>query len=160
MQRFTLGEAEFVSHNRVLEQYPGADGLKTGYVCSSGWNIIASATRDGRRLVVVTLGNLNAKARTEKASLALDQGFASFAFNRPTLDSFPEQGASIRPVDMRPAVCRKTPQMAVAGPVPSFMAASARGDRASPALQAPPASAVADAVPVPPRRPLSFATMR
>ncbi len=42
--------------NRLIGRYPGADGFKTGFICASGYNLVASATRDGRRLIAVVLG--------------------------------------------------------------------------------------------------------
>ena len=44
------------THNGLLVSLPGADGMKTGFICDSGYNVVASATRDGRRLVAVVLG--------------------------------------------------------------------------------------------------------
>ena len=42
--------------NRLIGRYPGADGFKTGFICASGYNLVASATRDGKRLIAVVLG--------------------------------------------------------------------------------------------------------
>ena len=39
--------------NGLIGRYPGADGMKTGFICSAGFNVVASATRDGRRLITV-----------------------------------------------------------------------------------------------------------
>jgi D-alanyl-D-alanine carboxypeptidase len=41
------------THNGMLVSFPGADGMKTGFICDSGYNIVVSATRDGRKLVAV-----------------------------------------------------------------------------------------------------------
>ncbi|CAN0466239.1 unnamed protein product, partial [Phaeothamnion confervicola] len=55
-----------ITHSvHFLEKYPGADGLKTGFLCSSGFNLVGSATRDGRRLVGVALGFRRADLRDE-----------------------------------------------------------------------------------------------
>ena len=51
------------NHNRLLGVYPGMDGLKTGYTRASGFNLAASAVRDGRRLVAVVVGGRTAGAR-------------------------------------------------------------------------------------------------
>lgn len=166
VDRVTIAGREFASHNKLLGRYQGADGLKTGYVCSAGWNMIASATRNGRRLVAITLGNMNARDRADTAAALLDEAFASWGLVRPTLADLPVQGASSRPLDMRPTVCRKTPQMAVAGPVPSFLAAS-QGDSGDgetfadvAASAGDPASDTGEGAPLPPRRPLFFANTR
>lgn len=169
-ERFTLNGEELTSHNRLLKDYAGADGLKTGYICSSGWNIIASASRDGRRLVVVTFGNENARARATRAGELLDRGFATFGLGRSTIETLAEQQPTIRPVDMRPMMCRQNPQRATLGPVPSFLAGSqsaqaaasmtpslpAMGDRGANAATSPASAASADMAPIPPRRPLQF----
>ena len=44
------------SQNTLLERYPGTTGMKTGFICNSGFNMVVSATRDGRTLIVVVLG--------------------------------------------------------------------------------------------------------
>ena len=44
------------THNSLLVSFPGADGMKTGFICEFGFNVVASATRDGRKLVAVVLG--------------------------------------------------------------------------------------------------------
>lgn len=63
------------NHNRLLASYDGADGIKTGYIRASGFNLVASAVRDGRRLVGVVLGGATAAERDEHMAELLDQGF-------------------------------------------------------------------------------------
>jgi D-alanyl-D-alanine carboxypeptidase (penicillin-binding protein 5/6) len=55
----------YVNNNWLLHEYPGADGVKTGYTHASGWCLVASAKRDGRTLIAVLLddGNMYADAR-------------------------------------------------------------------------------------------------
>ena len=72
-----LGEQVIPTHNGLLGRYPGADGMKTGFTCPAGFNVVASATRGGRRLIAVVLGYPNAKARTLKTASLLDAGFMS-----------------------------------------------------------------------------------
>jgi D-alanyl-D-alanine carboxypeptidase len=95
------------THNGLLGRYPGADGMKTGFVCASGFNVVASATRNGRRLIVVVMGSPNAKARTLKAMALFENGFATSIFARggSGLDSLPI--SSEPPPDLRPQVCGK-----------------------------------------------------
>jgi len=64
------------THNGLLGRYPGADGMKTGFTCASGFNIVASASQNGQKLIVVILGATTAKARTEKAASLFNAGFA------------------------------------------------------------------------------------
>ena len=59
-----------------LDKYPGADGLKTGFLCSSGFNLVASATRNGRRLVGVALGFRRSDLRDEAMVRLFDEAYA------------------------------------------------------------------------------------
>ena len=66
------------THNGMLVSYPGADGMKTGFICNSGFNIVVSATRDGRKLVAVVLGEPSTASRRERAIDLLDNGFKRY----------------------------------------------------------------------------------
>lgn len=63
------------STNALMRDYPGADGIKTGYTCGSGFNLIASAVRDGRRLIGVILGARTKDERNGRMRELLDLGF-------------------------------------------------------------------------------------
>jgi D-alanyl-D-alanine carboxypeptidase len=63
--------------NSLIGRYPGADGMKTGFVCASGFNLVASATRNGRRLIVVVFGAPSSPVRAAKAAALLEKGFGS-----------------------------------------------------------------------------------
>ena len=101
-----LGDKIIPTHNGLIGRYPGADGMKTGFVCASGFNVVASAQRGGRHLVVVVMGSPNARARTIKAAHLFDSGFgAGGSWRSKTL-------ASLTPIpgsapDMRPEICGK-----------------------------------------------------
>jgi D-alanyl-D-alanine carboxypeptidase len=95
------------THNGLLGRYPGADGMKTGFVCASGFNVVASATRNGRRLIVVVMGSPNAKARTLKAMALFENGFATSIFSRGGADLARLPLSDEPPPDMRPQVCGK-----------------------------------------------------
>ena len=62
--------------NKLIGRYPGADGFKTGFICASGYNLVASATRDGRRLIAVVLGASSGTMRAVRAAQLLDRGFS------------------------------------------------------------------------------------
>lgn len=64
------------NHNNLLRTYRGADGVKTGYIRASGFNLVASAERNGRRLIGVVFGGRNAKSRDREMARLLDKGFA------------------------------------------------------------------------------------
>jgi D-alanyl-D-alanine carboxypeptidase len=72
-----MGKRVHRNYNALIGRYPGADGMKTGFICASGFNLVASATRDGRRLIAVVLGAPSSQARTMKAAQLLEQGFNS-----------------------------------------------------------------------------------
>ncbi|MBD5608158.1 MAG: D-alanyl-D-alanine carboxypeptidase [Desulfovibrio sp.] len=61
--------------NPLLDQYPGADGLKSGWIRASGYNLIFTATKNGRRLLAVILGAPDTFARSAEACRLLDAGF-------------------------------------------------------------------------------------
>lgn len=73
--RFTHRGKTHTGHNRLLSSYPGADGLKTGYIRASGFNVATSAVRDDRRIVSVVMGGLSARSRDAHMSELLDRGF-------------------------------------------------------------------------------------
>ena len=71
-----LGKQYIANHNGLLGRYPGADGMKTGFTCPAGFNVVASANHSGRRLIVVVLGSPTAKLRNQEAADLFDRGFA------------------------------------------------------------------------------------
>jgi D-alanyl-D-alanine carboxypeptidase len=73
-----------LSHNHLLDWYEGADGIKTGYIGASGFNLAASAVRNGHRLIGVVMGGASAGSRDREMAGLLDQGFADVGVD-PTL---------------------------------------------------------------------------
>ncbi|HKM71012.1 MAG TPA: D-alanyl-D-alanine carboxypeptidase family protein [Stellaceae bacterium] len=63
------------NHNHLLDWYEGADGIKTGYIGASGFNLAASAVRNGHRLIGVIMGGPSAGTRDREMAALLDQGF-------------------------------------------------------------------------------------
>ena len=57
-----------MNFNKLIGRYPGADGMKTGFICASGFNLVASATRNGKRLIAVVLGAQSSAQRAVKAA--------------------------------------------------------------------------------------------
>jgi D-alanyl-D-alanine carboxypeptidase len=101
--------------NSLLGRYPGADGMKTGFICASGFNLVASATRNNRRLIAVVLGAPSSQVRAAKAAQLLERGFSGNALSwlTPSLgmvDSLQPIAAS--PPNLREDICgagRKRP---------------------------------------------------
>lgn len=73
--RFTYRGRVVANHNNLLRSYAGADGIKTGYIRASGYNLAASAVRDGRRIIGVVLGGKSAGQRDARMAALLDRGF-------------------------------------------------------------------------------------
>ena len=74
---FVFRGVTIVGHDHLLDWYPGADGIKTGYIRASGFNLATSAVRDGHRLIGVVLGGMSGGARDREMGVLLDQGFAA-----------------------------------------------------------------------------------
>ena len=64
------------NYNPLLGRYPGADGMKTGFICASGFNLVATATRDNKHLIAVVLGAPSGAVRAIKAAELLERGFS------------------------------------------------------------------------------------
>ncbi|WFU82385.1 D-alanyl-D-alanine carboxypeptidase [Bradyrhizobium sp. CIAT3101] len=91
--------------NKLIGRYPGADGFKTGFICASGYNLVASATRNGRRLIAVVLGANSGTARAVKAAQLLERGFSqdNLSWLRPSLGTV----ENLVPVDASPPNLRE-----------------------------------------------------
>ena len=102
-----FGRAVMANHNGLLGRYAGTDGMKTGFICSGGFNVVASATRNGRRIITVIMGQPSARERDVKAADLFDYGFSQTAgWTSASLESLPASSAAAPP-DMRPLVCEK-----------------------------------------------------
>lgn len=75
--RWTYRGRTYDSTNRLMARYPGMDGLKTGYVRASGFNLAASAVRGNLRLIAVVFGGVTAASRDDHVSELMDWAFAS-----------------------------------------------------------------------------------
>jgi D-alanyl-D-alanine carboxypeptidase len=86
--------------NSLIGRYPGIDGMKTGFICASGFNVVATATRNGRRLIAVVLGAPSSPARAVKAAELLESGFTQnpLAWLTPALGSV----EALAPIDASP----------------------------------------------------------
>ena len=89
------------NYNKLLDRYPGADGMKTGFICASGYNLVATATRNGHRLIAIILGSWSGAARTQQAAELLERGFnsAQLSWLTPSLGTVNE----LAPIDAQPA---------------------------------------------------------
>jgi D-alanyl-D-alanine carboxypeptidase len=104
MESAQMGRMTIHSHNDVLKTLEGGDGMKTGFTCGAGYNVVASATRKGRKIVAVVLGERNGRARTTRANALIEAAFATPLPPGPadeTIDLAPVSGESL--VDAPPA---------------------------------------------------------
>lgn len=76
---FTYGRREIRGHNRLLGSIEGVDGIKTGYTRASGYNLVTSADRGGRRVIVVVMGGATAAARDAQVAHLLEGAYQEFA---------------------------------------------------------------------------------
>jgi D-alanyl-D-alanine carboxypeptidase len=93
------------NYNSLLDRYPGADGMKTGFICASGYNVVASATRNGRRLIAIVLGAYSGAVRAQKAAQLLENGFNSggLSWLTPSLGTVDQ----LAPMDAQPPNLRE-----------------------------------------------------
>jgi D-alanyl-D-alanine carboxypeptidase len=105
-EKVRLGKSVLESNNGLLEHFAGTTGMKTGYICNSGLNIVATVERDGRSLLAVVLGGSSARERNEMAAEMFLRGLSG---------AYPGEGKSVvtlanldqPPVDMRQQICGK-----------------------------------------------------
>ncbi|MER9138206.1 D-alanyl-D-alanine carboxypeptidase [Mesorhizobium sp. M0830] len=107
IEGLAVGKKAIPNYNLLIGRYPGADGMKTGFVCPSGFNMIGSATRNGRTLVAVVLGEKSAVTRAETAARLLDQGFDTPAAGSDTVTTLAPYGDLVSPNDMHDEICKK-----------------------------------------------------
>ncbi len=81
MQKFTYQGRTYYTHNHVLKQFKGSDGMKTGYLAAAGYNIVTSAQRNGIRVLAVTLGHKTIQQRDRKVMDLMDRGIKKIAMN-------------------------------------------------------------------------------
>jgi len=101
----------------LLGRFTGADGMKTGFICESGFNVVASATRDGRKLVAVVLGEQSIATRRARATDLLENGFKRYFWKSlfgTSIDGLAiEASLTDGPAHLKDAIC------GVAKPKPS-----------------------------------------
>lgn len=122
-----LGNRYIPNHNGLLGRYPGADGMKTGFTCPAGFNVVASASRSGRRLIVVVLGAPTARSRNVEAAELFDRGFA-MSGGGGSLEALPQGSGA--PPNMRADVCLHRSAALIAAAEEEGLGDSSQGDAA------------------------------
>jgi len=125
-KQFTYRGKTMTNHNRLMQSYPGMDGFKTGFINQSGFNLIASAKRDGQRLIGVVFGGKSWKSRNDHMASLLNTGFAQLGDIRYA------QGAPV-PLEMADAAAAPAapPPVPMAKPVFKQTQGPAQTDQSS-----------------------------
>jgi D-alanyl-D-alanine carboxypeptidase len=137
---FRYGKRNYRNHNKLLGRYAGTDGIKTGYIGASGFNLVATVQRGDLRLIGVVFGGRSGRSRDRHMMKLLDRGFAALKAQRPRTASLPPLPQR-KPVRIsaeggqRVALANAKPARA---PVPAETA-NRRADAGSAALDADPA---------------------
>jgi len=109
-----VGEKRLGTHNGLLRTFAGADGMKTGFICDSGFNIVVSATREGRKLVAVVLGEPSTRVRNARAAELLENGYKRYFWKSlfgTSLDGLAMQTSlSDEPAHLRSVICGPRPK--------------------------------------------------
>jgi D-alanyl-D-alanine carboxypeptidase len=101
-----LGKANFETNNSLLQHFQGTTGMKTGYVCASGLNIVATVERQGRSLLGIVLGGSSARERDEMTAELFLRGLSG-AVKGSGKSVVALSNLKSEPVDMRPLICGK-----------------------------------------------------
>ncbi|MEA2988239.1 MAG: D-alanyl-D-alanine carboxypeptidase [Alphaproteobacteria bacterium] len=103
-----LGNKVQRNYNTLIGRYPGADGMKTGFICASGFNLVATASRDGKRMIAIVLGAPSSSVRAIKAAQLLERGFTSnpLSWLAPSMGSVDAmQPINATPPNLREEMC-------------------------------------------------------
>ena len=110
------GGHTLATYNGLLSAYQGADGLKTGFTCASGYNLVGSALRDGRRLIGVVLGGRSSGERNGMMARLLDAGFRTLGMpSFPDVATMPDGDQQAAPRQLSSAECSTLPAASLEG---------------------------------------------
>jgi D-alanyl-D-alanine carboxypeptidase len=108
LEGFTTGKKQYPNFNMLIGRFDGADGMKTGFICASGFNQVSSATRNGRSVVSVVLGSDSLGARADISAGMLQKGLTTNAGSVPTLGQLRPYGETRDVVaDISEDICSK-----------------------------------------------------
>lgn len=111
-QSVRLGKARLRSHNSLLTRFAGTTGMKTGYVCASGLNLVATVEREGRQLMAVVLGGSSGRERGELAAQLFLRGLTETGGSGKLVTEVVNR--DVPPFNMRPFICGKQAKAYVA----------------------------------------------
>ncbi|MGV3550281.1 D-alanyl-D-alanine carboxypeptidase family protein [Rhizobium sp.] len=104
-----VGKAKYSNYNKLIARFDGADGMKTGYICASGYNQVSTATRNGRAVISVVLGSDSLAGRTVQSADLLQKGLTDGpGFSDPSIYKLKPYGATRDQVaDQTEIICKK-----------------------------------------------------
>lgn len=109
-EAFNYHGRTFLNHDNLMKSYPGADGIKTGFIDASGFNLATSAVRNGHRLIGVVLGGQTAHLRDMKMASLLNSAFADRAL--PETPRIMTAQAKSAPVKVAATIRHAAPNLA------------------------------------------------
>ena len=106
LEAISTGKRTYTNYNILIGRFNGANGMKTGFICSSGFNQVSSATRRGRTVVSVVLGAVDQEERAVESARLLQKGLTTPGLAKPSLYKLRPYGQNrLQIVDLRPQVC-------------------------------------------------------
>ena len=155
-QYFTFNGRKYRNHNKLLLNYQGTDGIKTGYTRASGYNLAASVHRGEKHLIAVVLGGKTGSQRDAAMRALLERNFVAASTTKPTAAQLV---ASL--VTPAPLPAMKKPAYAMASVTPASAAATpiaapAEGDISEPALPLRASLTSSDPLPKPSARKVQY----
>ena len=96
------------NYNPLLGRYPGADGMKTGFICAGGFNLLATATRGNKQLIAVVLGAPSGAQRAVTAAEMLESGFTQnpLSWLMPSLGNVDDlKPINVAPLNLKDEMC-------------------------------------------------------
>ena len=154
-QYFTFNGRKYRNHNKLLLNYQGTDGIKTGYTRASGYNLAASVHRGEKHLIAVVLGGKTGSQRDAAMRALLEKNFVAASTTKPTAAQLVASLVTpALPAMKKPAyaMASVTPAPAAATPV----AAPAEGDISEPALPLRASLTSSDPLPKPSARKVQY----
>jgi D-alanyl-D-alanine carboxypeptidase len=155
-QYFTFNGRRYRNHNKLLLNYKGTDGIKTGYTRASGYNLAASVHRGEKHLIAIVLGGKTGSQRDAAMRALLEKNFVAASTTKPTAAQLV---ASL--VTPAPLPAMKKPAYAMASVTPAPAAATpvvtpAEGDISEPALPLRASLTSSDPLPKPSARKVQY----
>lgn len=124
---FEWNDKVFNNHNHLLKRYEGVDGIKTGYIRASGFNLVASAKRDGRRVIGVVFGGTSVTARDNRMIELLDTAFDKIDdTNAPVMAEKPDRNFAL--ISSAEATTAKPPKQKQVKPAAEAKAGNGAGN--------------------------------